>query len=193
MCESTIGWILLGFCQVCSVQERDVGHGVFSSRISPVTPESRCRGWCIFDTTLGSLRLTQRLFERQQEVLEYSRELSIHEGAEDCAAEIDRLSDVVSGMRPIEHSPEFLPDTAPRDDWIQVIAPGQPAMYIGRSGECEDVTVIGCRYTPQGMVYDLEPQPGCSARHVRADWVRPLAGTTRMCFYDLLSGELREE
>jgi DEAD/DEAH box helicase domain-containing protein len=51
------------FCDVCGVHDRDLGMGRFHSQESPLNA-SPCQGMSIYDSTNGSMRLTQRLAER---------------------------------------------------------------------------------------------------------------------------------
>lgn len=57
------------FCRVCDIQEPDLGIGSFFSKEGPLR-SGICQGWCIYDATNGSPRLTQMLAERITEVLD---------------------------------------------------------------------------------------------------------------------------
>jgi hypothetical protein len=63
-------------------------------------------------------------------------------------------------------------------------------MYMGQE-QAVEVTVLGHRFTPQGLVYDLQPiskQPGKWV--VRADLIQPIAGVTTLQRFNVMSGEV---
>jgi hypothetical protein len=64
------------------------------------------------------------------------------------------------------------------------IRPGQKAIFRGQSDTCE-VTVVGHRHTPHGLMYELaSPQPGVRWT-VAATQVEALYGETEMLRLDL--------
>jgi hypothetical protein len=63
-------------------------------------------------------------------------------------------------------------------------------MYLSGDGPL-DVTVKGVRYTPQGLLYELEsPKPG--RWMVVQSSVQPLNGETRLVRFNLTTGEMEQ-
>ena len=80
-------------------------------------------------------------------------------------------------------------------DWVEVIAPSSPAMYADKAGPLE-VTVKGYRYTPNGLMYDLEPiarstlaAVGKVRWSVGAAQLQPINGATQFVRVNSLTGE----
>lgn len=187
-------FILRAFCSHFGIQERDLGFGVFTAKLSPAGRE-QIQGLCIYDATQGSLRLTQRLAEEFQRLIELSLELA--ESSEELQS--SGRSDNV--LRELKRMTKFAADlkraTPPGEviisehdgDWVQVIAPEQPAMFLKPDGG-EEVHVDTFRYTPQGIVYDLIwSKPG--SRSVPANALQPIYGVTEMLLYNLITGETK--
>jgi DEAD/DEAH box helicase domain-containing protein len=143
---------------------------------------------CIFDTTAGSLRLTQRLAERFPDVVAAAAALALPDDQPNVRAELTELAELVGTLRPEAISEKWSGQASPDLNWVEVIAPGQRAML--RSGsEAGEVEVIAYRYTPQGLMYELVPrQPGVKWM-VAANQVEPVYGETAMVPVNLTTGE----
>lgn len=178
--------IMEAYCAELGVQARDLGVGPFHSKTSPLGPE-KCQGVCVFDATSGSLRLTQRLGERFVEILEAAGATAGAEHDLAAQAELTRFADMARDLHPanVGESPGGL---TPSPDWVEVIAPGQKAMFRSQS-EISEVNVMAHRYTPQGFMYELaSPQPGVRWT-VAATQVEPLYGETAMLRVNLVTRE----
>lgn len=175
------------FCVELGVQERDLGVGLFHSRQSPLGDE-RCQGVCVFDSTHGSLRLTQRLAENFPQVV--AAAISIARAQEDSIAlgELEAFRLLVGELRPAV-SETLVPSSAGEGDWVTVIAPGQRAIYVSEAGTRE-VEVVAYRYTPQGLMYQLVPPEPHTKWMVAAGAVQPLYGETKIVRANLVTGEV---
>jgi DEAD/DEAH box helicase domain-containing protein len=179
--------LLEAFCLEFGIQERDLGVGLFYSKQSPLGSE-KCQGICIYDSTNGSLRLTQRLAEGFTEVLRAA--ISIARAREDTSglAEFEALGLLVGGLSPVPVA--GAPSTPPpQEDWVTVIAPGGRAIYVSETGTRE-VEVVTHRYTPQGLMYELVPPEPDAKWIVAAATVQPLFGETRLARVNLTTGEI---
>lgn len=180
------------FCVLCGVQSGDVGVGTFYTK-DVVLGQSPCRGVCIYDATYGSLRLTEQLAARFGEVVALALAIA-SDGPEPNAG----LADVLEAMHRTASSLVALGDPGERtvtepgteSDWVEVIAPGEKGMYVGNC-QTREVRVLGSRYTPMGLVYDLEPEAEGARWTVVAAAVAPLYGSTRMVEVNLVTGEQR--
>jgi DEAD/DEAH box helicase domain-containing protein len=169
--------ILETYCAKFGVQARDLGVGRFHSKTSP-TSDGKCQGLCIFDATHGSLRLTQRLAERFADVVEAAIAAVTRDDAVNVAAELAGVAVASRDLRPVIMDGSAASSPADRDR-IEVIAPGERAMFRGQS-DVREVEVVGYHCTPHGLMYDLAPpQPGVKWM-VAASQVEPLYGETAM-------------
>jgi hypothetical protein len=79
-----------------------------------------------------------------------------------------------------------------KSDWVNVIAPDQCAIYASQDGPIE-VTVVGYRYTPHGLMYELVcPSPG-SRWLVAANAISSLNGDSLTIQYNVMTGESKGE
>jgi len=181
--------ILRVFCLEFGIQERDLGSGMFHSEQSPLGG-GRCRGMCIFDATHGSLRLTQRLADSFPAVVDrLSAVLRELEPRAAMLAELETMAAALRGMERLDMS--RIAGTPPKPtagDWIEVIARGEEAMLQSSLG-ARPVKIIGYRFTPQGLVYDLEPPDDGTRRYAPAKAVQPMYGQTKMIWFNLITGE----
>jgi hypothetical protein len=75
-----------------------------------------------------------------------------------------------------------------RDDWVEVIAYGEKAVYLSDDGPLE-VTVLNHRYTPQGLMYEPVPPNGSTGKWmVVSSAIRPIHGET-LVRVNLVTGE----
>ena len=175
------------FCIEFGIQERDLGIGLFHSRNSPLGG-ARCQGMCVFDSTNGSLRLTQRLAEHFPRVV--ASAISIARAQDDDGAidELESFSTLVSDLRPARIDESSAPLPGGETDWATVIAPGERAIYVSEVGTRE-VEVVTYRYTPQGLMYELTPAEPNTKWMVVASAIQPLHGETRTIRVNLITGE----
>lgn len=190
MTETVAEDILAAFCDTCGVQARDLGVGQFHVKQNPLLEDVH-QGWCIYDSTNGSLRLTQRLAEQFMTVVDAAVQRARNRG--DAVAEQDlvALADLADELRPLEATTPGAAVGPEPADWVVAIAPGSRGMYPTDNG-FESVKVLGARYTPQGLFYDLEPRPTApNARwSVAAAAVQPLHGQTEFVRYNVMTGEM---
>lgn len=182
--------LLEALCTTMGIQERDLGWGSFHALASPLGGE-RCQGVCIYDGVSGSLRLTQKLMDNFSEVARIALKL----------AQSRHASIAVKGLKAIiEHLPS-LDAAAPNHSttageaedpnaWTRIVAPGEEAMYHGPAGP-EEVEILGYRYTPHGLMYELRHRDKDQKWMVLASDVQPLFGSTRVIEVNLITGEER--
>jgi DEAD/DEAH box helicase domain-containing protein len=189
--------ILEAFCFRCGVLERDLGIASFHANEGPSGP-TPVQGIAIFDATNGSLRLTDRLAAEFSDVLALAIDQADDPPVRDALRKLQQLT---RGLTADVTSSAAEP-TATEGDWIRVIAEKQPAMYLHSDGPIE-VTVLDHRYTPHGVMYELEPikKPGFHVEGneilhtaamkwmVLASLVQPKHGVTRFVRVNLITGE----
>jgi DEAD/DEAH box helicase domain-containing protein len=174
--EAAAAQIMETYCVQFRVQARDVGFGRFHSKTSPLGPGT-CQGFCIFDATSGSLRLTQKLGERFAEVVRAAG-LRAEAGSDaELGTALINLAERVAQLSPstVQKGLTVTEDTS----WAEVIAPGQRAVLRGRTG-VQEVEVLGHRDTPHGLMYELAPPQVSVKWMVAASQVEPLYGETAM-------------
>lgn len=178
--------VMLAFCRVCGVLERDLGYAVFHAANGPFDT-SPVQGMVVYDATHGSLRLTQRLVGRLADVLVVAADMDTPELRLD--SEIAAFAALATKLEPATVVPAVPALTTP-SDWAEVIAAGERAMLAdGPSGPME-VTVVTHRYTPHGLMYELANDKP-SQWLVGARRVRALPGLTRTIRVNLVTGEER--
>lgn len=190
--EAVASRILEAFCAKFGVQERDLGVGLFFAKQAPIEPAT-CHGACVFDATNGSLRLTQRLAERFPEVLRFAIETAENQADSEAAQLLRTLLLLDDELRLAIVVPAEKPTvlTTADDEWVIVIAADQPAMYRSDDGP-RKVHVKGHRYTPHGLMYQLEPSPQVDKWMVAANALEPIFGETKMIEANLVTGETRD-
>ncbi|MBI5480260.1 MAG: DEAD/DEAH box helicase [Deltaproteobacteria bacterium] len=186
--QEAVDLVLEAFCTDFSVSERDLGVGLFFSKTSPLRAE-RCEGWCIYDATQGSLRLTRLLAAHFSDVVTAAIELARERGDRALATELSHFDTAANELQAtsVEALQEPVP-AASRNSESEIVAPGEVAIFEGMQGS-ENVRVVGWRYTPQGVMYELEPPTTGVKRMVAARAVRPIFGTTRLVRVNLVTGE----
>jgi hypothetical protein len=161
---------------------------MFHSNTSPLGQE-KCQGMCIFDATHGSLRLTRRLAESFDEVIERAVSLARAQEDDEMADELEALCDAASTLQPIPAGPTGDAAAGLDGEYAILIAEGGTGM-LTTDLATREVTVRGYRYTPLGLLYELEPeQPGVSWRVVARD-VRPIYGRSPLVKVNLVTGEV---
>ena len=198
------------FAQTCGIHERDLGTAFFHANEGPFE-RVQVKGTVVFDATNGSLRLTERLASEFGAVI--AAAINSVESDVGLGQELKKLGQLVDELEPTSTvASETGP--VPEDDWIRVIDRGQPGMYVSSDAPVE-VTVLDVRYTPRGLMYQLEPlrEPGYSMRvaqgkvrperemvkNAPAKWmvlvsaVQELAGRSKMVMYNVVTGETRPD
>jgi DEAD/DEAH box helicase domain-containing protein len=183
--EAAAAQIMETYCEQFGVQARDAGCGRFHSKTSPLGPGT-CQGFCIFDATIGSLRLTQKLGERFAEVLRAAG-LRADTDAE-LGASLVHLAERAAQLSPATAQEGVTVTEDPSLNWAEVIAPRQKAMLRGKT-ETQTVEVLCHRSTPHGLMYELVPPQAGVKWLVAASQIEPLYGETAMVSVNPTTGE----
>jgi DEAD/DEAH box helicase domain-containing protein len=190
--EAIASRLLEAFCSRFGIQERDLGVGLFFTKQAPFETTT-CQGACIFDATNGSLRLTQRLAERYSEVLALAMETADMQKESEAVGVLRAFSGLAADLR-LAVSPAaaaLIAASVGGEEWVVVIAPGQQAVYLSDDGP-RTVVVKGHRYTPQGLMYQLEPTMPVDRWMVAANALEPIYGQTKMLRANLMTGETED-
>lgn len=81
------------------------------------------------------------------------------------------------------------PLRAVTDDTAVVIASGQVGMHVA-AGETREVRVLGWRYTPRGLMYQIESSTPGVRESVPAEAVQAIRGVSQLVRVNLTTGEL---
>lgn len=187
--DAVASWVMRAFCEVVGVHEGDVGVGTFYAKESPLGG-GVCQGMCLFDANDGSLRLTQHLLSRFDEVLTRAIELA-SQGDDARIEELELLASLASATRERVTSGALTSDAPVITDdseWMDVITVGERAVLVSSDGGRE-VLVIGFRYTPRGPMYELAPEQRGMRWMVPTSAVQPILGVTSTQRINLLTGE----
>jgi DEAD/DEAH box helicase domain-containing protein len=190
--------LLQAFCFTCGVLEHDLGVASFHSNEGPFSA-TPVHGAAIFDSTNGSLRLTERLATDFATVVATAIEQADDDG--NIKEALLKLQDLIRGLESHITTKASEP-TATEGDWIRVIATDQPAVYLHSDGAI-DVIVVDYRYTPHGVMYELKPvrdsgfhrENGDISKTAPMKWmvlaslVQPVNGVTRFIRVNLVTGE----
>jgi DEAD/DEAH box helicase domain-containing protein len=198
--------LLRAFSWACGIQERDLGYAFFKSNQGPFDA-APVQGTVIFDSVNGSLRLTERLAAQFQAVVQ-----AAVDAEEDSAvlADLMTLRSLAGNLLSAVATSQPVPG-AQQGEWVVLIARGQPAIYLNGLEGAIEVTVLGYRYTPLGIQYELkaltEPKfelhkeqhrhgvktsvtkDGAVKWMVSAEHIQPVNGTTRFMRVNLMNGE----
>lgn len=184
-------YIGLAFCRICSVQDRDIGWGTFISQSSPLGSES-VKGFAIYDSAYGSLRLTRQIPSRLDEILTEAIRIAIEEGASQIAAGVEEITRQIKllGQAQENIAATEIFESGSDDGWLTVVAPNQPAIcHDGQSHINEEVTVLQYLYTPQGLRYTLKSTRQGVNWQVSASMIHPINGVTVLERYNVNTGE----
>jgi len=154
--ENTATRLIEAFSYKFGVQTRDLGVGSFHSNFSPIGTE-KCKGICIFDATNGSLRLTEMLASNFKEILEEAIHFASAQKESLAVHELEEFRALVKRIKPTGIESGENKDTSADENWVSVIEPGQKGMYNRTDSGLTEVVVLGYRYTPQGLMYELQP------------------------------------
>ncbi len=203
--------LIEAFSYKFGVQTRDLGVGIFHSNFSPITTE-KCKGICIYDSTNGSLRLTEKLASHFKEILEEAIHFAYVQKDSLAVHELEEFASLVRRVKP--RGMELGEDTGKDSDenWVTVLASGEKGIYNSGTGPTE-VVVLDYRYTPQGLMYELQTSGerkkfdintslsknaqlskeivpvGGVKWLVAANTVQPIPGQTKLLRVNLLTGE----
>jgi DEAD/DEAH box helicase domain-containing protein len=178
--------LLQAFALKFGIQERDLGVGIFSARPSPLGP-GQIQDLCVYDTTAGSLRLTQRLAEHFAGTVAWASESLLGDQDPDLAAQLAGLSAAAADLKATETVAGTDPESAD-DDWVILAAPGELAILTNASGT-QEVEVADFRYTPRGIVYELKHRTRAVQWTVPAETVMPIHGESKLVRFNLMTGE----
>ncbi len=192
--EKIAKYICLAFCKICSVQERDAGWGIFFSPSSPLGAE-KVKGFAIYDSTNGSLRLTRQIPLRMNDILDEAVRFSMEEGASQISSSIGQIKQQIElfgqAQENVCSSQMFEPTTD--DGWVTVVAENQPAIcHDGQSHINEDVTVLNYIYTPSGIRYSLKSPRIGVVWQVIGTMIHPINGVTKLEKYNVNTGDKKE-
>lgn len=175
---------------ICGIETKDLGVGDFFSRTGPLGPGEN-RGICIYDAIHGSLRLTEKLYHRFQEVLTVATELANSAGpeGEELVRNLATLSRLIAGLEQVSvHRRQDSVFSDDADDWVTLVAPGSQAFLAG-SHAPKEVNILGYRYTPQGLLYQLEHDVQKQIWLVAAKEISPIPGISKLIRVNLVTGE----
>lgn len=191
--ERAAAWIRAAFCHRFGIQEQDVGVGLFHAQPGPAGHEGVVKGACVYDATNGSLRLTSILATHFVAVVEAAIAAAYQAEEDADARELERLRDAAIRFARVDVEPVAVDAvTQATDGLVDVVAPGEVAMYLGGAGP-EEITVVGVLYTAVGVLYEVEPPTRDSKRKVASAHVVPLAGRTKMARFDTRTLEIVRE
>ena len=191
--EKVARYVAMAFCRVCSVHERDIGHGVFNSKKHP-NGEDPISGIAVYDAVQGSLRLTQLLIPNLEPILQQAIQIATHEGALNVAASISEIANLITDCREVSLIGLSVDKTLVNagDGWLTVVRAGQrAAFHDGTSHINEDVEVIRYFFTPNGLTYELRHREQGTTWHVAHAFIKPIPGETKVEEYNINTGEVR--
>lgn len=192
--EALARYIAGAFCRICAVRDRDVGAGMFvSANISPIG-QGQIKGLAVFDTTVGSLRLTRQLPDKLEEIIQEAIRMAREEDANKIAADLESIAEKIpdlnkQNLRAIDNT---IFDPGSTDGWITVVAMNQNAIcHDGSSHINEEVIVLSYLFTPQGISYKLKHPKDGILWQVTANMIHPINGVTQLEQYNINTGEVR--
>lgn len=185
-------YIGLSFCKICSIQDNDIGYSIFSSQLSPLN-NFPIKGFAIYDSVMGSLRLTKQIPSRLDEILTEAIRMSNEENEPLYAAAIEEIAQQIKlfGQAQEDIAITELFAVEKEDDWVTVISANQLALYHdGQNHINEQVTVLRYVYTPEGIKYFLEPKAVNSTWQVKYEFIRPIPEATKLERYNIYTTEI---
>ena len=176
------------FCDCFGIQSRDVGYGKFYSRISPFD-FNKTQGLCVFDLTYGSLRLTQKLAENFNFIVEEAFERAKSED-KNLAFLLVQFRKEVKGQNFTKVELDCI--NLEEKDWEIVFAKDEKVLYQESEDTSKIVTVNNFRYTPNGVQYSLlDEKANFVASLVDKSKVFPISDKTKVIKYNLYTGEIK--
>jgi DEAD/DEAH box helicase domain-containing protein len=189
--QQTVETLVEAFCAEFGVQDRDIGIGDFFSRVDPQGAPAALRGFCVYDATNGSLRLTEQLAQNFGKALTVACELAQRRSETFVLNQLRSLmsiADSLASVRQEESSGDFL-----KDGWMEVISPGEKGIYHGEGGRRDEVEIVNFRYTPKGAVYDAKTADPKIKQSYGVRSVEPIFGITKTCWWNPDTGEIRDK
>jgi DEAD/DEAH box helicase domain-containing protein len=186
--------VLEAFCSEFAVQPRDLGIGRFHVQQSPLAT-GPLQGVCIFDSTHGSLRLTERLGEFFPKVIWAARKAAELEtaggipGNHVMALKIFCVLADSLATRPVGPAVPITGTLGETPEWLEVIANGETAIYVSNGTDATEVEIVQCFFSPQGMKYELKHSSPGVRWTVEAPFIQPMNGLTKMMLYNSNTGE----
>jgi hypothetical protein len=184
-------YLASSFCRVCAVQDKDVSSGLYISSSSPLG-DGQYRGFAIFDTTAGSLRLTRQMVNCLHEITTEAIRMARDDGANRIASDLESIIDKLPSLQEQDINFTKSPIFSTEDDWVNVVAANQEAICNdGNSHVNEEVFVLGYIFTPQGIRYRLKTPDNAAQWQVSAKLISPIPGKTLVEKYNINTGETR--
>lgn len=186
--------IMEAFCLNYGIHTRDLGIGIFHSNCSPFGGLN-CKGFCIYDATNGSLRLTEQLGDSFDEILSETIVLieSQEEYDSNLVSQINELRSIYSLMELWSFDSTHLsnPTIDHSIEWVEVFAVGEKVLHKN-NGQLQEMYVCGHRYTPAGVMYLLSPGENGSRISTRADQVLAGNDNPQTVKFNLYTGEIKK-
>lgn len=183
------------FCAICQIREGDVGWGSFFGNSSPLGVGRPVRGFSIYDSAFGSMRLTKQIPSRLEEIFDEAGRLAEKNDAPAIARSILEMKTEIPLLHEATGQSEYTEESSEGNDeneWVRVVAPGELALlHDGVARIYEDVRVLSFVYSPKGIIYNLEPKREGVRWTVPWNIVIPSADT-KMLHYNVNTGESRE-
>jgi DEAD/DEAH box helicase domain-containing protein len=183
------------FCSVCQVREGDADWGIFAGK-GENFGGGEMRGFSVYDSTYGSLRLTKQILPRLDDILKEAIRLAEKKEASLVVETLERMKEMFPSLE--EHSPQRYgaearqPATGEENGWLPMVAPGEKAMlHDGVSHIYEEVRVLSFVYSPKGMLYSLDPGKNGGRWIVPREIIRPFPGGPQV-LYNIETGEILE-
>ena len=184
--ERIVESIFQTFCDSFGIQTRDVGYGKFYSRISPFSLE-KVKGFCIFDLTYGSLRLTQKLAENFTSIVEEAYERAKF-GDRNLAFLLVQFRKEVKLQN--FNKKEYQPLDTAEQEWEIVFARNEKVLYQESEENSRILIVKRFRYTPKGIQYDLLNEKDNSIMSsIDKTKVFPASANTKVAKFNLYTQE----
>lgn len=182
-------YLTKAFCRVCGIQEREIGHGAFTAKLSPLGDQP-VSGIAVYDSVQGSLRLTRQFARRVDEIFQEAHQLATTENSMTVAGQLLKLRSIAASCQPAVTNQPVSSIEVALDEWMDVIAEGQQGvLHDGDAHVNEEVTVQRFVYTREGPMYILVPPTPGSLWRVSANMVRPMPGTSGTYKYNVQTGE----
>jgi DEAD/DEAH box helicase domain-containing protein len=189
--EKVAKYLSIAFCRICSVNEREIGFGVFHATKHPLG-EEKISGIAIYDSVNGSLRLTSQFTTKINEIFNLAQNLATSEGAMAVAGSISLLGEKFSQCKVADIN--LNPISILSDEWVSVIKGGSKAAFNdGGQHINEDVDVLRYAYTPNGLVYFLKPRIEGVSWQVAGTFIKAIPGISEIEYYNISSGEINDK
>lgn len=164
----------------------DLGIGRVYARQGALGLRGPLKGVCVYDDTPGSLRLTGRIRDALEPLLQDRIQQGGDPDVLDAARYLLAIVKAPATTPTAGQSAQDLIGEQPDGRWV-LIPPGQKGLHLGPTVQAE-VTVRDVRYTPRGMMYEIaSDEPGVT-HLVPAVSVQPIPGVSDLALYDPMRG-----